>query len=70
MAGYHVAAIGAAGRPTFQTRGVSGKSSASVSRSKKGQVTVVQLPLNLLLTLLKLWVVDSLRKRLAKGLAS
>jgi hypothetical protein len=38
MSGYHLAAFGPAGRPTFHTRGGSGKSSAGAGRAKKSQV--------------------------------
>lgn len=38
ISGYHVAALSAAGRPTFHTRGGSSKISPGVGRAKKNQV--------------------------------
>lgn len=38
MSGYNMAVLGPAGRPTFHTRGVSGKSSVGAGRAKKSQV--------------------------------
>jgi hypothetical protein len=38
-----VAALGATGRPTFHTRGASGKSYPGAVRTKKNQVLCVEL---------------------------
>jgi len=38
ISGYHMAALGAAGRPTFHTRGTSSKISPGAGRAKKNQV--------------------------------
>jgi hypothetical protein len=49
MSGYHVAALGATGRPTFHTRGGSSKSSPGAGRAKKSQVL-------LCIVVFQLWV--------------
>jgi hypothetical protein len=42
-----VASLGATGRPTFHTRGGSGKSSAGAVRAKKNQVLLCGIVFNL-----------------------